>query len=531
VTVPEAVASSRQGAGSKEPEAASIDRLFAAQAAANPGATAVAGGERSLTYGELEAAANRLAHYLIGRGIGPESLVGVLLPRSPELVVTILGVLKAGAAYVPLDPAYPPDRLRVMWQDACAGRAPGSGALLLGSAALAGCFPPGSGLLDAAAGPEAEEIAAQSAAAPSPRALPDNLAYLIFTSGSTGRPKGVAVPHRGLVNTIRVAVERFGTGPGSRVLQLASIGFDASVLEIWMALAAGGTLVLTPRETLLSGEALGRELAEREITTLAIPPSLLERVEGRDLPHLRAVVVGAEACSAATARRWAAGRALWNAYAPTEATIFATLFACAAEQEEAPPLGRAIPGMSVRLLGSDLAPAAPGETAEIFLGGAGVVRGYLGRPDLTAERFLPDPFSTRGERLYRTGDLGRLLPSGDLDFLGRADQQVKVRGLRVELGEIEAVLAGHPAVRSAVVVAREDARTGGLAAAGEKRLVAYLVARGAAGGPVGSGPAATKATSRRRARSRRRWRGSGARCSASTGSARGTTCSSWAVTR
>ena len=481
------------GAGTG-PEASSIDRLFAAQAAARPGATAVELGERSLTYAELEARANRLANFLIGRGIGPEALVGVMLPRSLDLVVAILGVLEAGAAYVPLDPSYPADRLSYIWQDARAGRTPGAGALLLGSADLGGCFPPGSELVDPAR--LGEEIAAASPAAPVSSVLPDNLAYVIYTSGSTGRPKGVAVPHRGLLNTIRAAIERFGTGPGSRVLQLASISFDASVLEMWMALGAGGTLVLTPRETLLSGEALGGELATREITAMAIPPSLLERVEGSDFPHLRSVIVGAEACSAATARRWSAGRMLWNAYAPTEATIFATVFACAAEQDEAPPLGRPIAGMRCHLLGADLAPAAPGEAGEIFLGGAGVVRGYLGRADLTAERFLPDPFSTRGERLYQTGDLGQLRPSGDLEFLGRVDHQVKVRGLRVELGEIEAVLAAHPGVRSAVVVAREEGAVGaagtaaaddsarGMAAGGQQRLVAYLVARGGAAGGV-----------------------------------------------
>jgi amino acid adenylation domain-containing protein len=479
-----------------EDSASSIDRLFAAQAAARPGATAVELGERSLTYAELEARANRLANFLTGRGIGPEALVGVLLPRSLDQVVAILGVLKAGAAYVPLDPAYPAERLSYIWQDARAGRTRGAGALLLGSAELSGCFPPGAELVDPAR--VDEEIAALSPAAPASSALPDNLAYVIYTSGSTGRPKGVAVPHRGLLNTIRAAVERFGTGPGSRVLQLASISFDASVLETWMALAAGGTLVLTPRETLLSGEALGGELARREITAMAIPPSLLERVERSDFPRLRTIVVGAEACSAATARRWSAGRTLWNAYAPTEATIFATLFACGAEQDEAPPLGRAIAGMRVHLLrpslpaGSEGSPAAPGETGEageILLGGAGVVRGYLGRPDLTAERFVPDPFSARGERLYRTGDLGQMLPAGDLEFLGRVDHQVKVRGLRVELGEIEAVLASHPAVRSAVVAAREDPPADGAVvgagAAGPKRLVAYLVARsGAASGEL-----------------------------------------------
>ena len=461
------------------PEASSIVRLFAAQAAAHPGATAVELGERSLTYAELAARANRLACFLAGRGVGPEALVGVLLPRSLDLVAAILGVLEAGAAYLPLDPAYPADRLAYIWQDACAGRTPGTRALVLGSAGLGGCLPPGTELIDPAQLDAA--AAAPGAAAKASPALPDNLAYVIYTSGSTGRPKGVAVPHRGLLNTVRAAVERFGTGPGSRVLQLASMSFDASVLEMWMALAAGGTLVLTPRETLLSGEALGGELARREITAMAIPPSLLERVEGSDFPRLATIVVGAEACSAATARRWSAGRTLWNAYAPTEATIFATLFACGAEQDTAPPLGRAIAGMQCRLLGPDLSPAAPGETGEIFLGGAGVVRGYLGRPDLTAERFLPDPDSARGERLYRTGDLGRLLPSGDLEFLGRADHQVKVRGLRVELGEIEAVLAAHPAVRSAVVVTREDpAGSAGAAAGDRRRLVAYLVPRSGA---------------------------------------------------
>jgi amino acid adenylation domain-containing protein len=461
---------------------------FTEQAAVNPGATAVELGERSLTYAELEARANRLAHFLAGRGIGPESPVGLLLPRSLELVVAILGTLKAGAFYVPLDPTDPAERLRFIWRDARAGCAAGAAALLLGDAELAGWLPaaPECGrLVDPAR--HREEIAAQSAGPPAAAALPDNLAYLIYTSGSTGRPKGVAVAHRALVNTIDVAIKRFGAGPGSRVLQLASIGFDASVLEIWMALATGGTLVLTPRETLLSTEALARELTACEITVMALSPSVLERIEGADFPRLRSVIAGAEACLAATARRWAADRSLWNVYAPTEATIFATAFACTADQGEAPPLGRAIPGMRAHLLNDDLAPVGPGEPGEIFLGGVGVARGYHGRPDLTAERFLPDPSSAHGERLYRTGDMGRVQASGDIEFLGRADQQVKVRGLRVELGEIETVLAGHPAVLSAAVVARPALEeSGGAAASGDKRLVAYLVPRSVDATPTAS---------------------------------------------
>ena len=478
------LASSRAGGAGTGPEPSSIDRRFAAQAAARPAATAVELGEQRLTYAELEGRANRLANFLIGRGLGPEALVGVLLPRSLDLVVAILGALKAGAAYVPLDPAYPADRLAYIWQDACAGRTPGAGALLLGSAELGGWLPAGAELLDPAR--LAEPIAAQSPVAPPAAALPDNLAYVIYTSGSTGRPKGVAVPHRGLLNTIRVAVEKFGTGPGSRVLQLASISFDASVLEMWLALAAGGTLVLTPRETLLSGEALGGELARRRITAMAIPPSLLERVEGSDFPHLRAVVVGAEACSAATARRWSAGRALWNAYAPTEATIFATLFACAAAQDEAPPLR---PG--------DRRHALPAAACRPDAGRGGRDGGDLPRRRRRGARLSrpsrPDRRALPARSLRR--DAGRAPLShrrpGALPVLAATSSSSAAPTIRSRCAASASssarsrrCSAGHPAVRSAVVVAREDApprrRRAGAMAAGEQRLVAYLVTRGGA---------------------------------------------------
>ena len=309
----------------------------------------------------------------------------------------------------------------------------------------------------------------------------DHLAYVIYTSGSTGRPKGVLIAHRGVVNVIRESARLLDVGPESRVLQLASLSFDASVLEIFTALATGACLVLTRRETLLSGEALGRELAAERITTIAIPPSLLDKVpEGIELPALRSIVVGGEACSAATAARWAPGRRFVNAYAPTEATIFATAGEVTGLDASPPAIGVPIAETEVQLLGPDGTPVPPGEPGEICLGGAGVARGYLHRPDLTAERFVP---AADGGRLYRSGDLGRQRPDGSLEFIGRVDFQVKVRGYRIELGEIEAVLGEHPAVRSAVVAARQDGEEGEGAFA-EKRLVAYVVPRGAAEGLV-----------------------------------------------
>ncbi|HEX5761055.1 MAG TPA: amino acid adenylation domain-containing protein, partial [Thermoanaerobaculia bacterium] len=369
-----------------------IHSLVEAQARRTPDAPALAGGGERLTYAELDARANRLARARRRRGVRPEALVGVAAERCVETVVALLAVLKAGGAYVPLDPGYPAERLAYMWGDASRPRPGGAAPVLLAQERTAAAVAaPGAELLrlDADAALWADESPEPLPAA-EVGAQPESLAYVIYTSGSTGRPKGVLIAHRGVVNVVREAARLLAVGPESRVLQLASLSFDASVLEIFTALATGACLVLTPRETLLSGEALGRELAAERITTIAIPPSLLDKVpEGVELPALRSIVVGGETCSAATAARWARGRRFVNAYAPTEATIFATAGACAGLDPDPPSIGEPIAETAVELLGPDGEPVAPGEPGEICLGGVGVARGYLHRPDLTAERIIP----------------------------------------------------------------------------------------------------------------------------------------------
>ncbi len=443
-----------------------LHHLVERQAVLTPDAPALSFDGASWTYAELNARASRLAHRLRAAGVVPESLVGLLAERSPAMIAALLGVLKAGGAYVPLDPGYPKERLRFLWEDTGRGAPSVRPPVLLAERHLAGLLPAERAVLldETEGGSYVHDYASVSPFSP------DHLAYVIYTSGSTGQPKGVLVPHRGAVNVARTTQRLFGLGPGDRMIQLASLGFDASVLEIFTTLSCGACLVLTRRETLLSGTALGRELREQRITALAIPPSLLDTVEETDFPDLRSIVLGGEACSAATAARWAAGRTLLNAYAPTEATIYSTIAPVKGDGVEVPSIGQPIAGLSAHLFDPDGEVVPAGETGEIFLGGIGVVRGYHNRPELTAERFVPDPFGEPGSRLYRSGDLARLLPSGDLMFAGRADTQVKVRGYRIELGEIEAVLGRIPAVQTAAVLARDDDGTG-------KRLVAYVVRR------------------------------------------------------
>ncbi len=446
-----------------------LHEVFAARAAQAPGAPALAWGRERLTYAELDRRADQLARHLTGLGVGPEILVGLCVQRSIDMVVGLLGVLKAGGAYVPLDPSYPPDRLAFMMEDAGAP-------VLLSQVGLEPILPGGSArrvFLDR----DWPEISRHPGSAPWTGVRPGNLAYAIYTSGSTGRPKGVLIPHSNVVRVIHEAARVMAVGPGGRVLQLASLSFDASVLEIFLALLTGSCLYLVGRDTLLSGEALARELQSGGITAMAIPPSLLATIPEGDFPALRSIIIGGEACPAGLANRWAPGRIFVNAYAPTESTIFSTAELCAGPYLEKPPLGQAIAGAVVHLLDPwDLQPAAAGEPGEIHIGGPAVARGYLDRPALTAERFVPDPWSEMpGGRLYRTGDLAQPRAEG-LEFLGRIDQQVKIRGVRIELGEIEAVLRRHPAVREGVVEAREDE-----ARPGEKRLVAYVVPVGKAG--------------------------------------------------
>ncbi|HMK71848.1 MAG TPA: amino acid adenylation domain-containing protein, partial [Myxococcaceae bacterium] len=447
------------------PRERTVVELFEEQARRAPGARAAVFEGEALTYAELNGRANQLARRLRELGAGPERVVGLCVERSLELVVGVMGVLKAGAAYLPLDPSYPQERLRFMVEDAGvellvtgAGQASALGfdegrVVRLGEEALCGLG--------------REDLPRQAG--------PEHLAYVIYTSGSTGRPKGVGLEHRGLCNLAAAQAAAFGLGAQSRVLQVASLSFDASVWEVVMALTRGASLHLVKQEVLLSTEELCGAIEREGITTATFPPSLLgtlpaERLAGR----LGTVVVAGEAFPRELAVRWAPGRRLFNAYGPSETTVCATIHRCSGEEASSPPIGRPIANTQVYVLDGRLEPVPVGVAGELYIGGEGVARGYLKRPGLTAERFVPDPFGEAGGRLYRTGDLARRRADGCVEFLGRLDHQVKVRGFRVELGEIETALGQHARVREAVVVARGDGP-------GEKQLVAYTVGEATAG--------------------------------------------------
>ncbi|MEA2693633.1 MAG: hypothetical protein QOJ16_3020, partial [Acidobacteriota bacterium] len=453
-----------------------LHELFEAQARQRPGAVALVADERALSYGELDRRAERLADLLVAGGVGPERRVGIYLARSAELLVAILGVLKAGAAYVPIDPANPRERVLFQLADA---RVP----VLVSDWRLAGelrqpLAEQGTRVLCL---DEPEDVGPVPVALLRPSPGEASLAYVIYTSGSTGTPNGVLVPHRGAVNLVRQAGGLYGVGPESRVLQIASPGFDASVLEIFLALGSGGSLCLAREEERLTPAALAATLVRQGVTTAVLTPSLLSVLSERSLGAVSAISVGGEACSGDLAARWATGgRRLLNCYGPTEAAIFATVDLCGGEGA-APPIGRPVAGVVAHVVDARLSPVALGVAGELVIGGLGLARGYLDRPARTAERFVPDPWSGRpGSRLYRTGDLTRHRIDGRLEFLGRIDDQVKLRGFRVELGEIEVALASYPGVAAAVVLAPADGR-------GERRLVAYVSADSA-------DPAGTPAT-------------------------------------
>jgi len=471
--------------------ASCLHERFEAQARRTPEAPAVVHGDASLTYAGLDARADALAGELRARGVGPEVPVGVCLERGIDAIVALLAVLKAGGAYLPLDPDYPADRLAFMLAD--------SGVrLVLTAAPFAGRLPDFTGeVVEVGQSPppptpppharEGSTTTAASQSSPPPvgegwREAPgwgpaegthasgasvsaDNLAYVIYTSGSTGTPKGVMVTHGAAARLLATAAEIFGGSPGGRVAQTASLSFDASILETFIALLSGSTLHVADRDTVLSAEALGALLREREIDRWMTSPPLLELLAEGEFPALRTVGTGGDRCSGELAARWSRGRRMLNLYGPTEATIYATWHPCRPGAAEAPPIGRPVAGASTYVLGAGLQPVPGGVPGELYVGGVGVSRGYLGRPELTAERFVPDPFTgVAGARLYRTGDRVRWRADGELEFLGRADAQVKVRGFRIEPGEVEAALRSHPGVRAAVVAVRE------------RRLAAYVVA-------------------------------------------------------
>jgi amino acid adenylation domain-containing protein len=447
--------------------------LFEQQVARDPAAIALVFGNRQVSYGELNDRANRVAHHLRRRGVGPDVLVGVCLERSPEMVVALLAVWKAGGAYVPLDPAYPPERLSFMIADAqtllllteekCRtlfSSLPADKTIYLDS---------GWPLLARESGENLPPVAGQS-----------DLAYVMYTSGSTGQPKGAMIEQRGLVNYLWWAIGAYAVEPGRSVPVHTSVAFDLTVTSLYTPLLAGGTVELLP-EDLGAQNLLAALLRSGDRSLVKITPAHLELLNQQLSPAqaagiCRAFVIGGENLLAESLRLWRSlvpPTRLINEYGPTETVVGCSIYEVQPADADtgAVPIGRPIANTQLYVLDTNMRPVPPGVTGELYIGGAGVARGYLNRPELTAERFVPDLFGgIPGACLFKTGDLAQYQPDGTLHCLGRADDQVKVRGYRIELGEIEAALAAHPGVRSCVVLAREDEP-------GNKQLVGYLVSR------------------------------------------------------
>jgi amino acid adenylation domain-containing protein len=435
-----------------------IHQLFAARAEHTPDAPALLFEDRELSYAELDRRSSRLAHHLRRRGVAPERRVALYLNPSPEAIIALLAVLKAGGAYVPLDPASPAERLAYVLED--------SGAeLVVTDGEMEEFLPPGA--------PPVVRVDGDAHAGEPTHAFksgvgPDNLAYVIYTSGSTGRPKGVLVQHGGVINSIEAFIRVLRITEDARVLLFAPLHFDSSVLDVFTALCAGAELVVASREDLAPGAPLIELLRRQRVTHAKFTPSALAATPHAEVPDLRTVITGGETCSADVVARWAPGRRFLNGYGPTETSVRVTAVECR-DGLRPPSIGRAVENVRLYVLDEALQPVPIGVRGELFIGGVGLARGYRGRSDLTAEKFVPDPFSgVSGARLYRSGDRVRWLVDGTLEFVGRTDEQIKIRGVRIEPGEIRATLLGHPALSEAFVAAPEDAR-------GERRLVAYVV--------------------------------------------------------
>lgn len=448
------------------PTGSCIHQLFEAQAAQTPDNTAVEFNNEQLSYRELNARANKVAHYLRSLGVEPRSLVGIYVERSLKMIVGLLGILKAGAAYVPLDPSYPKDRLGFMLADARMKAVLSEQSLI---AELPQLGPEGMRIVSLDS--EWQTIACASDENPFCEAEADDLAYVIYTSGSTGRPKGVQVLHRAVVNFLTSMRREPGLAPEDILLSVTTISFDIAALEMFLPLITGTRLVIASREVASDGARLLEEVARCGATTLQATPAtwrllLAAGWQGDGRLHM---LCGGEALPRDLASEMLKrGGPLWNLYGPTETTIWSTAFQVKLDDKTI-LIGRPIANTQIYLLDERLESVPVGEAGELHIGGDGLARGYLNLAALTAEKFIPDPFSARpGARLYKTGDLARYLPGGDIDCLGRIDHQVKIRGFRIELGEIEAALRTHPEVSEAVVIAAE-------VEPGDKRLVAYVV--------------------------------------------------------
>ena len=440
-----------------------VPELVAMQARAVPGAVAIVAGDKDLTYGELDARANQLAHLLPSLGVKREVPVALFLERSPELAIAALAGLKAGAPYVPLDPSYPPSRISMLLEDCAAP-------VVLTHSSVAKKLPPGIWqiVMDA----EEAEISRHTSVPPNNTTNPEDLAYIIFTSGSTGRPKGVQITHSNLLNLVRWHQRAFSTTSSDRATLQASPGFDAAVWELWPYLTIGASVYIVDDSIRTAPDHLRDWMVAKGITVSFLPTAVAESVVNLSWPPetaLRILLTGAD-----TLRRYPPPGlpfALVNNYGPTECTVVATSGEIRpnGDSEIPPSIGRAVDNVAIHIVDEQLKPVPEGAPGELLIGGAGVGLGYLNLPELTAQKFVADPFSkTAGARLYRSGDLARMLPDGQIAFMGRMDEQIKIRGYRIEPGEITAVLDRHPAISSSCVATYSNDSE-------DSRLVAYLV--------------------------------------------------------
>lgn len=437
------------------PDNMCIHQLFEQQVERTPEAIAIVFEDKQLTYQQLNNQANQLAHYLRNNGVKREILVGICIERSIQMIVGLLGILKAGGAYLPLDPTYPKERLAFMLKDSQIS-------VILTQDQLSTNLPQNNAKI-VSIDKDWHKISQETTENPINQTKPDNLAYCIYTSGSTGQPKGVLLEHRGLCNLAVATIKILNIKTDDRVLQFASISFDASIWEIVMALIAGASLYLGTRNTLLPGSPLIKFLRTQEISTVLLPPSVLATLSVENFNNLQTIIVGGESCSSELIARWAPGRNFYNAYGPTEATVCATIEKCS-NNNQAPPIGTPIANTQIYILDKQMQQVEIGVEGELCIGGVGLARAYLNRPELTSEKFI----NTSNGRLYKTGDLARYRSDGKLEFLGRIDHQVKIHGFRIELEEIEAQLHKHPGIENTVVVAQKDKLN-------DKQLVAYIV--------------------------------------------------------